>query len=128
MKIKDLNEKISQSQIDNLEIRLDKIWDSLGMDIEFTKHFVDRVNHERNKPEISIDEIESIFIKAFSKYGKKLKNMKHGDVEAVLNDISNNLNIPFVLKWNRIKKELELVNKTIMRKKDFKTPDQKFVV
>ena len=48
--------------------------------------------------------------------------------EAVLNDLQTDVNLPFVLKWNKKQKEFELVAKTIMRKKDFKTSDPKLKV
>jgi len=37
--------------------------------------------------------------------------------------MQTDVNMPFVLKWDG--KELDLVAKTVMRKKDFKTPDTK---
>jgi hypothetical protein len=123
-----ITEEISKTQLDTLEIKLDDIWNSLGMDIEFTKHFLERVNDERNGKPIELKELEKIFVQAFTKYGASLKKLKHSEVEAVLSDIETQINVPFVLKWNRDKKILELVSKTIMRKKDFKTPDKKYVV
>ena len=37
-----------------------------------------------------------------------------------MKDLSTDINIPFVLKWDRDNQELDLVAKSVMRK-DFKT-------
>jgi hypothetical protein len=50
------------------------------------------------------------------------------DAEAVLNDMQTQINLPFVLKWDRDSEELDLVAKTVMRKKNFMTHNQKFTV
>ena len=42
------------------------------------------------------------------------------DSEAVMKDLESDINIPFVLKWDRDNQELDLVAKSIMRKKNFK--------
>jgi len=46
----------------------------------------------------------------------------------VLNDTQTDLNLPFVLKWDEKSQEFDLISKTIMRKKDFKTSNQKLKV
>ena len=48
------------------------------------------------------------------------------DAEAVLNDLQTDINMPFVLVWDG--KEFDLIAKTIMRKKDFKTHNQKLKI
>lgn len=118
---------ISQSQLDNLEKALDRLWASLGVDIEFTRHFIDRVNDERNKKQITIPELQLLFHKVYKKYGPALSKMNRDDIQAVLTDIKSNINIPFVLKIDR-RGELDLVSKTVMRKKDFRTSNKKYVV
>ena len=51
--------------------------------------------------------------------GKKIK--KYGNKEAILKDMQSDLNLPVVINWKN--GEFEVVNKTIMRKKAFKSPD-----
>ena len=46
--------------------------------------------------------------------------------EAVIKDMKTDINVPFVLNLRR--GELELVAKTVMRKKNFKTPDRELAV
>ena len=60
--------------------------------------------------------------RSFKKYGKQIPKLGN-DAQAVLNDIKTDINMPFVLKWDG--KEFELIAKTIMRKKDFKTSNKK---
>jgi len=43
------------------------------------------------------------------------------NAQAVLRDMTNDVNVPFVLAFNQRKKEIELVAKTVMRKKNFAT-------
>ena len=46
------------------------------------------------------------------------------DAEAVLKDMQTDINMPFVLKYDKRNQEFELVAKTVMRKKGFKTSNQ----
>ena len=43
------------------------------------------------------------------------------DAEAVLKDMQTDINMPFVLKYDRRTQEFDLIAKTVMRKKGFKT-------
>ena len=44
------------------------------------------------------------------------------DKEAV-HDSESDINIPFVMKWDRENNELDMIAKTVMRKKNFQTKD-----
>jgi hypothetical protein len=68
-----------------------------------------------------------MFRKSYGKYGKKIAELG-ADAEAVINDMQSNINMPFVLKWDSRSQELDLVAKTVMRKKNFMTPDTKLTV
>ena len=82
--------EITKSDLDQLEKYADRLF-GVGIDVEFTRHFLDRVNDERNKKQITTAELTRLFKQSFKKYGKKIAQLG----------------------------ELELVAKTIMRKKDF---------
>lgn len=127
MKINELdkNAGVTQKQLDTLESVLDKVFSKVGIDVEFTRHFIDRVNDERNVKPISIKELGMLFKKEFIKYGKPIAQLGP-DAEAVMKDLTSDINIPFVLNWNG--EELELVAKTVMRKKDFKSSNKEFAV
>lgn len=113
-------EEVSQKQINDLEKFADRILAKFKIDVEFTKHFVDRMNDKRNTPEIKVAELQKLFKKIQKNKGKDVKDNE--GIEAVLKDLSSDLNLPVVIKTKG--DEIELVNKTIMRKKDFKTPSK----
>ena len=99
----------------------------VGIDIEFTKHFLDRVNDSRNKKQITFSELTQLFRKTWKKYGYKIPELGDG-AQAVLNDMMTDINIPFVLNWDSKSQEFDLINKTVMRKKNFKTSNTKLRV
>lgn len=115
-----LKEDISKDELKTIETVADNWFRKYNIDVEFTQHFYDRVNDARNGKPISSAELLGIFKRTKDKYGKKLSTSE-GDFEAVLKNIQNDLNLPFVLTYNSKNDELELIAKTIMRKKDFKT-------
>jgi hypothetical protein len=119
--------QVTKKDLNNLERELDNLYAKIGMDIEFTRHFLDRVNDNRNGKQITVGELSKIFKDTFRKHGGDLSRSED-DLQAVLNDISTKLNVPFVIKWNSRKKELELVAKTVMRKNNFKTSNRKLTV
>ena len=115
-------QQITKQDLDAVEKYADRLYKSLGIDVEFTRHFLDRVNDARNKKQITVAELIRLFKQSHKKYGKKIAKLGP-DAEAVINDMQTDVNMPFVLKWDG--KELDLIAKTVMRKKDFKTPDPK---
>ena len=126
IKLKDLiKEDISMSQINQVEKHLDKIWAKVGIDVEFTRHFHDRVNDERNKKPISTAELIRIYREIYKKYGKPISKLSRG-TEILLKDMSTDINVPVVLKWDG--KELDMIAKTVMRKKNFKSRTKKYAV
>lgn len=115
-----VEEKFSQSDVDGLEKFADRILAKYGIDVEFTRHFVDRLNDPRNKPEIKVAELQRFFKKIQKNKGKNIR--QNPDVEVVLKDLASDINLPVVINYKD--GEFEVVNKTVMRKKDFKTPDK----
>ena len=63
---------VTRSDLSQIEKYADKIFAKVGIDVEFTRHFVDRVNDERNKRQISPAELVRIFNKTYQKHGKTL--------------------------------------------------------
>ena len=114
---KQRNEDFTQRDVDDLEKFADRILKKYDIDVEFTRHFVDRLNDPRNSPEIKVAELQKFFKKIQRNKGRNIRN--NPDVEAVLKDMSTNLNLPVVIKTRG--DEFVVTNKTIMRKKDFKT-------
>ena len=120
-------EQITKANLNDVEKFADKIFAKVGIDVEFTRHFLERCNDKRNGKEITVAELTRLFKQTFKKYGKKIPKLGP-DAQAVLNDIQTDINLPFVLKWDEKNGEFDLVSKTIMRKKDFKTSNQKLKV
>jgi hypothetical protein len=114
--------EIKKSDLDQIEKYADRLFASLGIDVEFTRHFLDRVNDSRNVKQITPAELTRLFKQSYKRHGKTIAKLGP-DAEAVINDMKTDINMPFVL--NLKGGELELVAKTVMRKKNFKTPDKK---
>lgn len=127
MRITEVDSEVTQRQLDSLEQVLDRVFAQLGIDVEFTRHFLDRVNDERNVRQITITELAQLFKKEFVKWGKPIAQLGP-DAEAVMKDLATDINIPFALNWNKATGMLELVAKTVMRKKNFSTPNKEFPV
>lgn len=121
------NEDISQSELDSLESVLDRVFGEVGIDVEFTRHFINRANDTRNGEPISIRELAKLFKKEYQRWGKPIAQMGP-DSEAVMKDLETDINVPFVLRWDRDNEELDMIAKTVMRKKDFRTSNKEFPV
>jgi len=93
----------------------DKMQPDVDIDLS-GQHFFDRLNDPRNYPDIEPYELEDFFEKLsdekdeFITFLEKYRNV-------VVKDTETNINIPFMKAANKA------IAKTIMRKKNFKTPD-----
>jgi hypothetical protein len=115
-----LNENVSLLDLKKIEKYADELFAKVGINIEFTKHFLERVNDARNGKPISVAELTGIFNRTYKMHGKKIPTLGD-DAEGVIKDIRSDINIPFILHYDTETQEFELVSKTIMRKDDFKT-------
>jgi hypothetical protein len=120
-----LNEETQCALITREDIReLEKFADSLlkdyGIDVEFTRHFGDRMSDERNTPCINVKELKDFFRKVYNNKGMKIKGNR--GIEAILKDMQKSLNMPVVIDYRD--GEVELTFKTIMRKKNFSSPNK----
>ena len=111
--------KITQSDLDQVEKYADRLFAALGIDVEFTRHFMDRVNDARNIKQITVAELIRLFKQAHRRHGKKIAKMSD-QANAVINDMKTDINMPFVIDVDR-KGDMELIAKTVMRKKNFTT-------
>ena len=118
---------VTAIDIQQLEAFADRIFANVGIDVEFTKHFKDRVNNERNAKPIVPAELTRLFKQERKRYGKSIAQMGP-DSEAVMRDLQTDINVPFALVLDKDNNELDLIAKTIMRKKDFDTPNRVFAV
>jgi nicotinic acid mononucleotide adenylyltransferase len=116
------SEDVTQKQLNDLEKFGDRLLAKFKIDIEFTRHFADRMNDARNKPSITVAELQKVFKKIAKR--KAVEIRQNPDSEAVLKDMQADLNLPIVINYDKNKDEYEVVNKTIMRKKNFGTSDK----
>lgn len=124
---KHITETISKSDLDAVEKYADKIFSAVNIDVEFTRHFLDRVNDTRNKKPITTAELIRLFKQTYKKHGKKIPKL--GDhAQAVIHDMQTDINVPFVLQWDKKSQEFDLISKTVMRKKDFKSSNRKIEI
>ena len=118
---------VTSVDIQQLEKFADRIFADVGIDVEFTKHFLDRVNDERNDKPIVPAELTRLFKQERKRYGKPIAQMGP-DNEAVMRDLQTNINVPFALVLDKSNDELDLIAKTVMRKDNFSTPNRVFAV
>ena len=113
-----LDEEITQAELAQAERFIDSLWKKMGIDVTFTRHFLDRINDTRNGKEITIEELTRLFVEEYKQYGLKIRELDDDD-QAVFKDLATNINLPFVIKTQGY--ESELIAKTVMRKKNFVT-------
>jgi hypothetical protein len=121
---------ISSGELNHVEKYLNAVWDHLGIDFEFTKHFFERVNDPRNGKQIKAKELVKIFTDVYKQYGSMIASSVKPETEkqfdSVLTDLTTKINSPVVLEWDKKKRELVMRAKTVMRVNHFYThPDQK---
>jgi phosphopantetheine adenylyltransferase/Zn-dependent peptidase ImmA (M78 family) len=122
-----IEEIVTQSELDDVERIADEWFEDYGIDVQFTRHFIERVNDERNGKPISAEELEDLFTQTAEKYGEKLANLPD-DYQAVLFKLRNDINLPFALNYDDRNNEMDLVAKTVMRKKNFQTSNPKLAL
>ena len=115
----------SYQEIKDLEKFADRLLNKYGVDIEFTRHFGDRMSDTRNKPCIKLAELQQLFKRIESTKAEKIRNQKDG--EYVIVDMQKDLNLPVVIEYKR-GTGFEVRVKTIMRKKNFMTTNKKVTV
>jgi hypothetical protein len=127
MRINEVDNPVTQAEINQLEVFADRLFAKVGIDVEFTRHFLDRVNDERNVKQITMSELTRLFKQEYKRWGKPIAQLGP-DAEAVMKDMATNINLPFALRWDHQNNELDLIAKTVMRKKDFKTSNKEFPI
>jgi hypothetical protein len=118
-------ETLDQQQLDQVETFADGLWGRLGIDVSFTRHFLDRLNDPRNGREITVSELIRLFKQEYQRHGRAIAHLDSGS-EAVMRDLLTQINLPFVVQDSGDSRRL--VTKTIMRKPEFLTPDPVYAV
>lgn len=114
---------LTRAQLDAFEDIVDKLFKKFKIDFDFTKHFRERMGDSRNNPCINLKELASIIQKLYRQKasGNNIFG-KYKDSEAVIKDMQTDLNLPIAIEYNRRNDELRVAMKTIMRKRNFRTP------
>lgn len=121
MKINEIiNEDISPKDLENIKNSANKLFQKIGIDVAFTKHFLDRVNDPRNGKPITVAEMIRLFKQTYKKWGKPIVRLGP-DARAILKDLQTDINLPFVLVWDSKNEELDMVATTIKRQQNFST-------
>lgn len=108
-----LYELQTPAEVNALEQQLDHLMSTVGLDVEFSRHFIERLLG-REQP-VTVPEVVDAFNKLKKKYKRKLLSAKKKPgYEAVLKDFDNDLNIVFGIKAGA--PTPQLVNITIMKK------------
>lgn len=113
---------ITQKDIKELEKFADELLKTYGLDIEFTKHFGERMSDDRNNPCITVGELKAFFRKIYANKAAKIKG--NVGIEAVLKDVQKKLNMPVIIARDK-SGEVDVKFKTIMRKQNFTSPNRK---
>jgi hypothetical protein len=116
-----LESVVTPADLKAIQIYIDKFFKSLNIDIQFTRHFLQRVNDRG----ITVDELRRLFGKAFKQHGNKISRLPDG-TQAVIRDMVTNVNMPFVFEWDITNKRFDLVPKSIMKKRGFMTHNKTF--
>lgn len=125
-------EFLSNRDLHTIEDIAERAWKHLGVDIEFTKHFIERANDPRNGTEITAVELAQLFVKEYNQHGKQIAELPPNS-EIIMTDLLSKINVPINIKktpkaHNNKIKDTSLVAKTVMRKDDFKGGNKRFNV
>jgi len=125
MKLVDILLEMPPSDLQKAELAIDAMFRELGLDVQFTQHFKNRVldnGSEARDTDVTGRELFKVFNALKIQYGDQLLKAKDNPKEfvAILKDASTNLNIPFVIDYNRVYRGLhKLTATTLMRKRNF---------
>ena len=134
---------ITQGDLNKLENTLDQYFinqrsasNKTPIDINFSYHFLQRVNDERNKKQISIKELINLFAKEYKQWSddiaqlgaNSMKSDTTDDAYGNMRDHSSDINILFGLTWDRHNNEWDLSPITTMRKKNWRHDHKDFPV
>lgn len=121
--------RATKTQLTRLEKKLNVFYNTIGIDLDIDgKHFIKRIKERSKDDPITIDELRSLFRKIFNRHKATLVKLskdtsQKGNIEAVLKDLTSELNIPIVIEPSDDPKPHEAEAKTIVRRNDFRTPD-----
>lgn len=111
--------EMSVSQVHVLSQKLDKMFAPFGVEVIFTRHVTnDRLLTGQREGGVTADEIIGVFQRFIARYkdrfGKK-------EWEAVIKDVRTKLNLPVIYKKDALEGDFDMIIKSIMKKRDFRS-------
>lgn len=135
--------EMSSKELKDAETEIDILYRIGDADVEFTRHFMNRVldqgdsgrfeyddNQAARDTDVTPDELVKMFSKFWKEKGKIMALQLKRDpksFEFVLKDVTSSLNIPIAVSYDQGRKVVRLDCKTLMRKSQFSTGNQKVV-
>lgn len=117
---------IALDEISLLESILNDKFSKERLSFKMSVHFVrDRMNHPRNKPNITITELQGIFNRLTTIYLSQLIRLNHHDTFNIRCQ-KTDINIPCAVEISKDtsgRDHREIITITVMRKRDFKSKD-----
>ncbi len=112
-----IKEDFDQQDVEDLDNLADRELNPIDVDLS-GNHFFDRLNDPRNNPQIDYLELEDFFTKLGNNRDEFIDFLNQYK-SVVATDTETDINIPFMKMANKA------IAKTVMRKRNFKTPNEK---
>jgi hypothetical protein len=125
MRAREFMTEMTSEELDTVKNFCDQLWGRLGISVEFTRHFIERLEDERNGKPITPGELIRLFRKEYQMYGKEMTELP-SETQGVMMDVMTHINLPFVVKHDGL--DTELLAKSVMRKNDFQTTSKPFKI
>jgi hypothetical protein len=115
---------ITRQELAQIETAVDEFFQEYGIDVNFQgqfTHFIERLNDPRNEAPIYTDELRDFFEDLANEYGDRIANqLKQNRPSGVGSDYQFDIPIhmPFILQWNAGKKIIELIPKTVVKRRN----------
>ena len=140
MRISDLFE-MSDEAIDDIQRAIKKLYLPLGIEVNFTKHFVSRIVDDAvdakgyQRDNITPEELTKVF-DALKKYHKSIfdeannhdEELKAGKFNGVILDLPRKISIPFALEFNKAKGRYIMTCKTVIKRENFHAKETDHVI
>jgi len=120
-------QRMTREDLKRLETYASNLFNTLGIDVAFSNHFFDRLHDPRNGKDISLEELLRLFNLQYRQNGQKIKKLPVG-AEAIMQDMKTDINMPVVFKYNSRTRMINLLAKTVLRKKNFYGADLRLQV
>ena len=132
--------EMSASEIEGSTEFLKKKFYSIGIVLNFTKHFGDRIldgakDEHGKRDNVTLKDLFDTFAKIYSHHKRIFDEakdfndeVKRGEFEGVIQDEFTKINVPFVLVFDKNKGKFIITCKTIMKRDNFHTKPTDHVI